>query len=70
MTYREEMDVYRDSMTPIPEEDHHDPPLGYDETLRPILDKAIDDYAEWACGDCGWTLEGEFVKCEEHKDGD
>jgi hypothetical protein len=65
MTYREEMDVYRNSMTPIPDEDQHDPPLDEEGFTYTYFVKGIE-----GCADCGWTFEGEFVKCEEHKDGD
>ena len=50
-----------------PPAQHHEPPLGaevvhaYYAAMRIFAD-------EDACGDCGWTPEGEFEKCEEHKE--
>ena len=59
-----------------PPAQHHDPPLGWHRTLDELhylakmrYDGAILRYDRAKlCGDCGWTVEGEFEKCEEHED--
>ena len=52
---------------------HHEPPLG---TPHPPYHCGWDGCDcesmmppdEQPCADCGWTLEGEWEPCEEHKD--
>ena len=69
-SYEHEMDVYRNSMTPIPEEDHHDPPLGEEDWL-PVVHSNVNYWDEYtkACPDCHYPFDGDgWVLCEEHKE--
>ena len=61
-----------------PPAQHHEPPLGW--SARRInkveiitgINPSIDVEYEYIslCGDCGWTPEGEFEKCDAHKEED
>ena len=55
-----------------PPAQHHDPPL-YIGGLTEKDKKAIQSDWESVLGpmcDCGWPLEGEFEKCDAHKEED
>ena len=48
-----------------PPAQHHEPPLGYN-TIG--WKWSHSGSKEQPCGDCGWTPEGEFEKCDAHKE--
>ena len=53
-----------------PPAQHHEPPLGWSEQMRQAASRWWDVYDNMGCGDCGWTPEGEFEKCDAHKEED
>ena len=57
-----------------PAAQHHDPPLGWTKKDAKAWSedaKAIKEvWQSVLCGDCGWTPEGVFELCEEHKEED
>ena len=58
-----------------PPAQHHEPPLKVYQMQvlnasrymggRELYSRVMD--GEFSCGDCGWTLEGEWVPCSEHE---
>ena len=57
-----------------PPAQHHEPPLGIDINKALLIEgysrQEVHDKIEQECGDCGWTPEGEFEKCDAHKEED